>query len=127
MWTRLTGFAVSDDHWMAFRIADGRLNANFVQFLRQPLGSFLARGLEFRVGGNGLDFEEFKQAIETVVQVGINARQYLVDGTHDMSLNLETGCERPVRNRPLDGPKWPQDWARCNAFSLSACRRWGSP
>ncbi len=89
MRSRLAGLAVTDNHRMAGRVAYRCFNADVVQFSCQPFSGLTARSLESRVGGNALDLEEVEQSVEAVVEIGIDARQDLVDGTHDGSLNFE--------------------------------------
>jgi len=89
MGSGFAGLAMANDHRVAFRIAHRCIYTDRGQFAREPLGSLAARSRILGIGGNALDLEKVKQSIEAGVEIGLDARQDLVDGTHNGSLILE--------------------------------------
>jgi len=57
---------VGDDHRVAGGVANGRLEAEFAQFLDQPFGSLAAFRLEGRIGRYRLDSDEIEKPVEAL-------------------------------------------------------------
>ena len=90
MRSRLAGLAMANDHRVAGGVAHGGLDPDAGQLAGQPVRGFTAGRLEGGVSGNAFDLEKVEQALEALVEIGIDACQDLVDGTHDGSLRIGT-------------------------------------